>query len=44
MPGLDRQSTWGRPEGALFECSPKALCRSQTNVEIAVERQIDGDH
>ncbi len=44
MLGLNRQYTWGRPERALFERSPKALCRLRANVEIAVEREIDDNH
>ncbi|MGF6340238.1 hypothetical protein ABIB82_007478 [Bradyrhizobium sp. i1.8.4] len=41
MPGPDRKR--GRPNGTLFECQPESMCSLQTEAEVAVERQVDGN-
>ncbi|MDA9489003.1 hypothetical protein XI08_07245 [Bradyrhizobium sp. CCBAU 11361] len=41
--GQDRQRQRGWSEGPPFERQPKSMCCPQASLEIAVERQVDGN-
>lgn len=43
MPGPDRLSKRRSSNGALFEREPESMRSLQTEVEITVERQVDGN-
>ncbi|MGY2803962.1 hypothetical protein ACVIHF_000692 [Bradyrhizobium sp. USDA 4506] len=43
MPGPDRLSKRRPSNRALFEPEPESMCSLQTEIEIAVERQVESD-
>ncbi|MDA9535296.1 hypothetical protein ACM41_03055 [Bradyrhizobium sp. CCBAU 21362] len=42
MPGCNRLIERSRSNGALFERQPKSMCCLQTDLEVAVEWQVEG--
>ncbi len=44
MPGPGRLSERGPPKRTLFERQPEPVRGQQAEIEVAVERQVNGNH